>query len=186
MPRIRGAVEHRRGSLELIAALEDELRRDRPEGQPTIREFEFPRTGLIRVTVVWDKWHGIDDGDRVAVILQAYENVEGRQFRDRITLPIGLTVPEARGEGLLPFEVTAALRKGDAVTAEQCRDALALQGASFLNDSRQPHLYFATREEAEAAIARLAQALPGSEAVWMIVPENRGSDSSPRYENQGG
>jgi hypothetical protein len=83
-----------------------------------------------------------------------------------------LTVPEAQEAGLLPFHIIPAIRKGDAVTAEQCREAMVAQGASLLADPDKPQLRFATQDEAEACMRRLAQQLPGSEQVWVIARED--------------
>lgn len=173
MPRIVQGVEERRRIRypELITDLADELRTKRESGQPVIREQHFPRTNAIRVTVIWDKWEGVPDEDRVATILHAYEQVEGGDFRDRIALVIGLTVPEATESGLLPVQVTTALRKDDPVTLEQCRDAMIAEGASILSDPSKPKLRFATVEEAEACVKRLVERLPGSDPVWVIAQE---------------
>jgi hypothetical protein len=104
-------------------------------------------------------------------ILRAYEQAEGQEFRNRIALASGLTVPEAHAAGMLPYQVIAAVRKGDPVTAEQCRKALIEEGASVLFGEDNPQLRFATAEEAEAARKRLAARLPKSEQVWVITKE---------------
>src|SRR6266446_5364437 len=95
--------------------------------------------------------HGRQVEDRTATILRAYEQAEGREYRDRIALASGLTVPEAQAAGMLPYQVIAAVRKGDPVTAEQCRQALIEEGASTLFGEDQPQLRFSTEQEAEAA-----------------------------------
>jgi hypothetical protein len=135
-----------------------------------IDEQEFP-TGGIRVTVIWDDWDHLSLEDRTAVILRAYELAEGRGYRDRVALASGLTVPEAYAAGMLPFQIIPALRKGDAVTPEQCRQAMIAEEASTLLSADKPQLRFATEEEAEAARRRLAQRLPDSEPVWVITQE---------------
>jgi hypothetical protein len=155
----------------LLTELTAELRNSREFGQPRIEEDYFPRTEAVRVTVIWDKWEPVPDEERAATILQAYEQVEGASFRDRIALAIGLTTPEAYESGLLPYRITTALREGDPVTPEQCRQALLEQGASILFDPDEPQLRFATEEEARAGVGRLSQQLPGSEAVWVIAKE---------------
>lgn len=149
-----------------------ELKNARETGQPFIEEQVFPKTNAVRVLVIWDKWEPVPDDDRLSAILQAYEEVEGRSFRDRIALALGLTVPEAREAGILPFRIRTALRPGDAVTAEQCRDALIAQGASILEHPKDPQLLFATEQEAEACRQRLIRCLPGSEPVWIIADES--------------
>jgi len=172
MPRKKhGADEKTRpvgGNLtEQLAA---ELRGGREWGQPTIHEEEFP-TGLIRATVIWDEWDHLSHEDRTAVILQAYERAEGAAYRDLVTLASGLTVPEAYGVGMLPYQVLPALRKGDPVTADDCRRAMVEMGASTLVAPDQPQLRFLLEEEAEAAVKELGRRLPGSEPVWHVHRE---------------
>jgi hypothetical protein len=154
----------------LVARLADELKSDRVSGQPMIEEGEFP-TKKLRVNVIWDDWDRVGLEDRTATILRAYEQAEGQDFRDRIALASGLTVPEAHAAGMLPSQVIAAVRKSDPVTMEQCRKALIEEGASVLFGEEQPQLRFATEEEAEAARKRLAQRLPNSDEVWVITRE---------------
>lgn len=173
MPRIQRRLDEPRRIRfpDLLAELEKELKNARTAGQPLIEEQVFPKTNAVRVTVIWDKWEPVSDEDRYQTILQAYEEVEGKAFRDRIALALGLTVSEAVETGLLPFQITAALRRDDPVTREQCREAMIAQGASVLLDSEIPQLRFATEEEAEACRQRLIGQLPGSEPVWMIAKE---------------
>src|SRR6266540_408393 len=139
MPRKKRGVEElsrpARGAL--AERLADELRSNRASGQPLIDEQEFP-TGKIRVTVIWDEWDRLPLEDRTAVILRAYDLAEGRDYRERIALASGLTVPEAHAAGMLPFQVIPALRSADPVTAEQCRQALIDEGASTLLAPEKP------------------------------------------------
>jgi hypothetical protein len=154
----------------LVARLADELKANRPFGQPIIDEEEFP-SKKIRVNVIWDAWDRASLEARTDTILQAYEKAEGRDYRDRIALASGLTVPEAHAAGMLPYQIIAAVRKGDPVTADQCRRALIEEGASVLLGEDSPQLRFSTEEEAEAARKRLAERLPNSEPVWVITRE---------------
>jgi hypothetical protein len=172
MPRKHRAFEEppRRAVGNLVARLVDELKSARPSGQPVIEEEEFP-TGKLRVNVIWDDWDRIPLEDRTATILRAYEQAEGRDYRDRIALASGLTVPEAHAAGMLPYQVIVALRKGDPVTLDQCHRALIEEGASRLFGEGSPQLRFATEEEVEAARKRLAQRLPQSEPVWVVTKE---------------
>src|SRR6516165_11120824 len=151
MPLIRRVPNPAHVHADLVKALQDEIRNPRESGQPRIEETEFPSSS-IRVTVIWDKWHGIPDEVRPEVILSAYEAVKGKAYRDRITLAIGLTVPEARELGMLPYGLylSPALRSGDPSMIEQCHRAMRAEGASDLFDSGGPELWLATEEEAEA------------------------------------
>jgi hypothetical protein len=172
MPRIILGHERERPRYpNLVAELAEELRHSRRFGQPLIREQRFPKTDVIRTTVIWDKWEPLHDEDRLATILEAYEEVEGDEFRNRVALAIGLTVPEAHEAGLLPVQVATALRASDPVTAEQCRDAMIEVGASLLLSPERPVLRFATVEEAEQCVRELVKRLPGSEPVWSITKD---------------
>jgi hypothetical protein len=178
MPRIKRGFEEQPRSAAggLAERLADELRTNHESGQPVIREQEFP-SGKLRVLVIWDAWDRLPLEDRTGVILHAYDLAEGRGYRDRVALASGLTVPEASAAGMLPFQIIPALRKGDPVTAEQCRQALLDEGASTLLSADKPQLRFATEAEAEAARQRLARRLPDSEQVWVITQEvGRGED----------
>lgn len=155
---------------DLAERLADELKQNRDAGQPMIDEQEFS-TGNLRVTVLWDAWDQLPSEDRTATILRAYEIAEGRAYRERVALASGLTVPEAYASGMLPFEIIPALRRGDAVTANQCSRAMIEEGASTLQVAEKPHLRFATEEEAEASRKRLAARLPESEQVWVITQD---------------
>jgi hypothetical protein len=152
----------------LLEELTSELKNEKDSGQPIIDEQHSPTTRSVRVNVIWDQWSGVSDEDRTAIILNAYEAVEGKEFRDRIALAVGLTVPEAAASGLLPFEVIAALRTSDNITLQQCRAAMVAEGASVLVDAEKPMLRFATLEEAQACIRRLGEKLPGSQPVWIV------------------
>lgn len=172
MPRTRRGftTPPRHSDGDLVARLADELKSTRQSGQPIIEEEEFP-TKKLRVNVIWDAWERVPLEDRTATILRAYEEAEGREFGNRIALASGLTVPEAHAAGMLPFQVIAAVRKGDPVTKDQCRKALIEEGASILLDESNPMLRFATEEEAEAARKRLSERLRDSEPVWVITKE---------------
>ncbi len=150
--------------------LAEELRSNRESGQPVIDEQSFP-SGKVRVTVLWDEWDRLPLEERTAVILRAYDLAEGPGYRDRIALASGLTLPEAHAAGMLPFQIIPALRRGDPVTPEQCRNAMIDEGASTLLAADRPQLRFTTEGEAEAARKRLVQRLPGSDQVWVITQE---------------
>src|SRR6266852_3671443 len=149
MPRKRRGFEEppRRTVGNLVERLADELKSDRQSGQPLIEEEEFP-TKKLRVNVIWDEWDRVPLEDRTATILRAYEQAEGRDYRDRIALASGLTGPEAHAAGRLPYQVIAAVRKADPVTMDQCRKALIEEGASILYGQDNPQLRFSTKEEA--------------------------------------
>ena len=172
MPRFKIGYETppRRSSSTLVARLADELRSDRKAGQPFIYEQTYS-TGRIRALVVWDEWKELTHEDRTATILAAFEQAEGKDYRERIALASGLTIPEAYTAGMLPYHVFPALRKGDLVSVEECRAALLAEGATSLMGANLVQLRVATEEEAEACRRRLADRLPKSEDVWVITKE---------------
>jgi len=177
MPRKRIGPEVRIGAVkqELAEKLAAELKSGREHGQPFIYEQEY-RTGKIRVIVIWDAWDEVSLQERSATILRAYELAEGPAYRDRIALASGLTVPEAHAAGMLPYEIIAALRKGDPLTDEQARQALMEEGGSQLPPWRRVQLRFATQDEALAARQRLSRRFPGSDDVWLIHRETTAQD----------
>jgi hypothetical protein len=184
MPRRRIGTELREGPVrnELAQKLADELKNDRECGQPFIYEQEY-RTGKLRVTVVWDEWDGMPLQERSATILRAYERAEGTGYVDRIALASGLTVPEAHAAGMLPYEIIAALRQGDPLTADQARQAMLEQGGTPVFNARGVQLRFATRDEAEACRQRLIRRFPGSDDVWIINQEVTAQDFAEVQES---
>jgi hypothetical protein len=138
----------------LVKRLAQELKATRGFGQPRIEEVPFPN-GALKIAVLWDKWEKVPGHERADVILRAYELSEGKAYRDRIALAIGLTFPEAYELGLLPYRLEPAPHKGEARAAEEYYQAMTEEGASKLFDGQQPVLRFATEEEMESSRARL-------------------------------
>lgn len=172
MPRVQREVERPViGHPEILEELKRELQNSRAAGQPIIDELVLPKTGALNITVIWDRWDPVPDEERFNIIMRAYDEVETKEFVNRIALAMGLTVPEAIEANLLPYQVTAAWRKTDKVTLEQCREAAIQQGASVLQDPNKPQLRFRTLQEAEACVQRLIAMLPGSESIWTVSKE---------------
>src|SRR5207245_1809098 len=115
----------------LAERLAKELKSTSESGQPLVYEHEL-RPDRPRVTVVWDEWDRLPLDERTRVILRAYERAEGLPYRNKIALATGLTVPEATSAGLMPYQITTALRKGDPVSFQECWDAMLAEGASRL------------------------------------------------------
>ncbi len=167
------AAHAKAGLAEELAA---ELKDNHEFGQPLIWEQTF-ETGKARVTVIWDKWVGMPLQDRTATILRAYEMAEGAASRARIALASGLTVPEAYGAGMLPFQIFPALRKSDPVTPEQARQAMIELGGSTLFGPGTVQLRFPTRDDAMRARANLVERFPGTDDVWAINHDVLAPDS---------
>ncbi|HVA47791.1 MAG TPA: hypothetical protein VNH11_15590 [Pirellulales bacterium] len=144
-----------------------ELREPREIGQPMILERHMELADAVHVYVIWDRFADIPGDQRVATILRAYEQCMGEEFRKRITLATGATVPEAGDLELLPFEVVSALRKPDPNLVDGCREAMLAEGASVLRNPERPELRFETLDDATAAIERLEQRVPGTR--WVVV-----------------
>jgi hypothetical protein len=173
MPRIISGinVEHSRPeNLDLIDALVDELRSNRDSGQPVILEHHFPKTGKMKVTVLWDRWDDVPYEQRAYVIQRAYVKA-GIDSGEKLGLLIGLTFPEAYDEGLLPYQIVPLLRRGDSVSLRQCYEAMINEGASRLFPVKQPVLRFTDEAEADKVRQRLIGQLPGSTPVWSILKE---------------
>lgn len=90
-------IAHSHGDLKALLA--EELRRDSPEGAPEAPYIvieEIPNSGNLHVTVVWDRWQGIDPEERGRVILEAYGEAKGEADMHRITMAMGVTREEAQ------------------------------------------------------------------------------------------
>ena len=148
----------------LVAELAHELKQSHDAGQPVIHEHHFSRTGKMRVTVLWDQWDDVPHEERAEIILKAYENAEGTDFREKIALAVGLTFPEGFEAGMLPFQVIPLLRKGDPVSAEDCLKAMHDEGASQLFPGGKPELRFASEKEAAGEHRSPRQATAGERA----------------------
>ena len=148
--------------------LATELRSNHESGQPFIYEHTFG-SGRIRILVVWDEWNDLSLEQRTDIILAAVEISDGKEYRDRVALANGVTMPEGAAAGMLPYQIITALRKSDPLTPEQCRKAMAAEGASILLGPETPLLRFPTAESAEACRKRLAKKLPKSDEIWVVT-----------------
>jgi hypothetical protein len=177
MPRVKIGFEDAPRKLDgkLVDRLVDELESGRESGQPFIYEQTF-ETGKIKILVVWDEWKDLSLEQRTSVILAALERSDGKEYRAKVALASGLTVPEAAAAGMLPYQVITALRRNDPVTSEQCRAAMLAEGASTLFGPQTLQLRFPTEESAEACKKRLIKALPDSDDVWVLTREISAQD----------
>jgi hypothetical protein len=171
MPRreLRAPTERRGETKGLVNELAEELRHPREIGQPLILEDHLFGEDALRVQVVWDRWEDVSDDLRSEVIYDAYSTALGEEYRQRIRLALGVTVPEAANLGLLPFQVTPARKKGEEPSHEEYRKAMIDAGASLLFSEARPQLRFAAIEDAEAAMEHLQEKLPKSR--WIIAQE---------------
>lgn len=128
----------------LADELANELSRPKLFGQPLVDEETFTRTGLLGITVMWDKWENVPEIKRPSVILNAYERARGTEEKNRIAFAIGLSVAEAVDEGRLPFSIVPHLRRTDPFTADQVRALLREFGGTVLasDSTSTPTLFF--------------------------------------------
>jgi hypothetical protein len=155
--------------VKLVEELVAELRTPKAFGQPIILEDRTPETRSVRVQVIWDRWREIASDLRAAVITEAYQAVYGTETAKQITLSLGLTLAEAIGMGLLPFQVQPARKKDDPITGDQYRAAMQDLGAFLLPGSDAPQLRFADYDDAQTAHDALEKLLPNSH--WIITQE---------------
>jgi hypothetical protein len=165
----------RKTDAKLVERLVDELQANRESGQPFIYEQTFS-TGKIRVLVIWDDWKDLPLEERTNIILSAVEKSDGKDYRARVALASGLTVPEGVAAGMLPYQIITARRKGDGVTLEQCRAAMLAEGASQWFGPNLLQLRFPTEESAEACRRRLIKRLPNSDEIWIVSREITAQD----------
>jgi hypothetical protein len=153
----------------LVDDLVKELRSPRTFGQPIV--IEDPVAGGDRrlIHVIWDAWEGCPREQRTAIIQAAYHRAFREEYEDKISLAIGITVPEAVAMGLLPFQVIPARKRDGDPSQEEYRKAMVDAGASLLSGEDRPQLRFAGIEDAEAAMGRLQEMLPNSR--WIITQE---------------
>jgi hypothetical protein len=166
----------------LLDQLVDELKANHESGQPFIYEQTFT-TGRIRVLVIWDVWKDLPLEQRTSIILSAIEESDGRDYRAKVALASGLTVPEAVASGMLPYQIIPARRSTDSVTDEQCRKAMLDEGASQLFGPSVLQLRFPTEESAEACQKRLVKSLPGSDEIWIVSREITAHDFGQASES---
>lgn len=184
MPRIKMGFEDqpRKTDKKLVDRLVDELQANRESGQPFIYEQAFS-TGKVRALVVWDEWKELPLDQRTNIILAAIEQSDGREYRARVALASGLTVPEGVAAGMLPYQIITARRSGDKVTFEQCWEAMLAEGASQLFGPDVLQLRFPTEESAEACRKRLIKRYPDSNDIWIVSRELTAQDFGQANES---
>lgn len=137
--------------------------------QPLILEEPVPSTKSRHVRVIWNAWKDLSDEQRSAVIVDAYAQAESPEAAAEITIAEGLTPQEALAFGLLPFKVVPARKTSDPVPLTDYQTALAVEARNTLLGAKAKELRYAWAQDAEQALERLQQALPGSS--WVLVQE---------------
>jgi hypothetical protein len=166
----------------LVDRLVVELKANNESGQPFIYEQVFS-TGKVRVLVIWDAWKDFPLEQRTNIILSAIEQSDGKDYRAKVALASGLTVPEGVAAGMLPYQIITALRKSDTVTKEECWEAMLAEGASELFGPKALQLRFPTEESAEACRERLIKKVPNSDEIWIVSREVTAQDFGQASES---
>lgn len=168
MPRkISSQVARAESDQDVVDDLVWELKEPHDLGQPIILERHMGMADAVHVFVVWDRFADVPESQRASIIMDAYERASGKEFRDRITLATGVTVPEATDLELLPFEVELFPGRHRSADTGRVQWAMVAEGASLLRGEAHPELRFETLADAAAAVERLEESLPGSD--WMVV-----------------
>jgi hypothetical protein len=163
MPVIRGqsratalTADHRNALLE---RLKSELAGKATPDGPLIFEIPLEYSDSIDILVVWQAFEGIRSEDRSGLILEAYNEQQGR-----IAQALGVTYEEAMEQQLLPYAVVPMVRPGDGDPAE-LREAMLAEGG-IRRPGERVDLRFPTMAMAQAAQQRLCERLPGG--YWSI------------------
>jgi hypothetical protein len=119
------------------------------------------------IHVIWDAWRYLSFEERAEIVLDAYGQAEGQSAEDIAVT--GLTPEEAVGFGLLPYKVQAVRWRDGRGSPEVFQKAFDEEAARTLLGSRASQLRYARLEDAEQALPRLRQSLPGSS--WVVVKE---------------
>jgi len=130
-------------------------------------EHEMQTTKTLQVTVIWDRWDGVNIGDRSVIITSAYEKAN-RQHGWHITVAIGLTPQEAIDTDLLPFQIITMCRKSDPVSLTELERAMTNVGDGVFVKKRGG-LRFPTFERAHAALQELTNQFDPK--YWSIMQE---------------
>ncbi len=167
MPRIIIAASPPQRSELLVQKLAEELTSPGIGPQPLIVERHLPMTNSRHVRVVWDQWGSLIEEERAAVIIQAYERVEGSQKADNISVALGIRSQEAAIFGIVPYLVQP--EHPHFMERSHYRQALAQEARHTVMGEGAKELRYPSEEEAKLAIERLKRISP--ETSWVINQE---------------
>lgn len=92
-----------RGKAEaaLLARLIDEWRSEpmTPDPKPDIRQEQDGTGRVVHLYVIWEDWALVEEQRRAEIIMDAYEQVAGREAALGIAIAMGLTAQEASRMG---------------------------------------------------------------------------------------
>lgn len=152
----------------LIAELATELTKTDGFGQPLVVEQELPRAGMLEVNVFWDRWQGVPDRDRPAIVQQAYRRSRPADA-DKLAFAAGYTIPEGVEAGLLPYTVESLdTPEGWPTLGDRVRAIREVGGSVLRRGERQPELWCASAADAERYRDELCRRVPDSQDRWVI------------------
>lgn len=170
MPRIRVTETVSGKSIELTNRLYTELAKGDESvaalQQPYILEQEIGPKRFLHVVVFWNDWAGVPEEHRGAIIMDAYEKFD-RALPERITLALGVTLPEAESLGLLPFQIQPLVRASDNADMAKVRDLMLKHGGYQIG--HLVRLRLPTRQLADKTFHVLEEEYPL--AHWALAEE---------------
>jgi hypothetical protein len=150
----------------LVAELAEELSHPTGRHQPRIIRNPLPKLGKTDLVVIWDRWDGLPFPARSDLILEACEGAE-EGLSGKIYTAIGRTTEEAISLGFLPFRIAVADHRVPEGDRAKIETALSDLGAA--ETSEGPQLRFERLDEAQDALLRLGELVPGP--YWTILQE---------------
>jgi hypothetical protein len=103
MPVINRNAAPRHQHPELVEALATELGKQSEQQEnaddPIIYQEAQRNSNSLHVTVLWQRWAGVPNEQRGAIILDAYEKAK-KDTLDRIAFALGVTADEAKVLGI--------------------------------------------------------------------------------------
>ncbi len=168
MPRIiLGSNSPPRRTEVLVQKLAEELTSPGVGPQPLIVEQLLPVTNSRHVRVVWDQWANLSEEERAAIIIQAYEKVEGSGAADNITIALGMRPREAAILGVVPYLVQPL--HPHLMERTDYRVALSKEVRHTVMGEGAKELRYPTEGEANRAVERLKQINP--DTSWVVHEE---------------
>ena len=171
MPVIRQEPQPTVRRADLVSELYQEWKGQTTGKQPLIYENEIARTGSLHVLVVWDKWAGVEDGERSAIIREAFGDQSPKRGLE-ITIALGLTMEEAIAMGYFPYKIEPAVTGKGEVSQEQIKEAMLAERAITTKNGLE--LRYRTLQEAFEAYQRLNEKHPG---CWTVPEPTSSSDT---------
>ena len=151
---------------DLVKELAQEWKDETKAKQPLIYENEISQTRSLHVLVVWDKWANIEDRERSAIILEAFQSA----FPERgpvITIALGLTMEEAIAMGYFPYKIEPLVGEMDEAEKDAIEKIMLAENENAIRTTNGLELRYRTFQEAFEAYERLNTKRPG---CWNLNP----------------